>query len=44
MSYLGKTGTFWLFANSIGQVHGVHVSSVSTFGIAYEKAFVHFFG
>jgi len=44
MSYLGITDVHWLFANSIGQVYGVHVSSAKSFGEAYEKAFSHFFG
>ena len=44
MSYIGLTGEFWLFVNNIGQVYGVHMSSTDSFGIAWEKAFKHFFG
>ena len=44
MSYHGLSGEFYMFSNSRGCVHGVHVGSVKGLGHALERAFDHFYG
>jgi hypothetical protein len=44
MSYLGFTGSQYLFMGRSGQVHGVEVLRHPYIGDAYGVAFKHFYG
>ena len=44
MAYHGLSGEYYMFSNTRGNVHGVHISSVKSLGQAFEKAFGHFYG
>lgn len=44
MAYHGLSGEYYMFSNTRGCVHGVHIGSVKHIGQAFEKAFDHFYG
>ena len=44
MAYHGLSGEYYMFSNTRGNVHGVHIDSVKSLGQAFEKAFGHFYG
>ena len=44
MSYLGLSETYWMFANTNGNVIGIQVHKALSVGKAYELAFQEFYG
>ena len=44
MAYHGLSGEYYMFSNTRGSVHGVHIGSVKSLGHACERAFDHFYG